>query len=213
MQRSRHPTPIAAVSATITVAADVTITVAALAATAVAAHVTSTVAAIITAMAGAGECSLLLPALPWRRAGWRRRQLAAIVLSVSGLGLACQGDFTRPAFDNPNDPEVGELPPTPVIIAIVDGDCVEGQASFDITWSISNETGIEEYQLYRSSSELSDPGELILHVPAGTMQVNDADGIEVGATYYYRVRAVDEAGLVSLRSASGSATAQCTETS
>lgn len=115
----------------------------------------------------------------------------------------CQGDFTRPALANPNDPEVGQLPLAPVLERVCLSDCDgEGQSPrLEVTWSVDSEAGIVEYQLFRSTSADIDPGDLVLHVPAGNRSVLDSGGLVENQTYVYRVRAVDEAGRLSLRSA------------
>jgi hypothetical protein len=129
------------------------------------------------------------------------------LVAAALLLLACQDDFERPAFDNPNDPANGNLPPTPVI-EVHEGTCVGGP-DLRIDWQVSSEAGISEYQVFRSESAAVDPGELILHVPVGTREVTDSDGLIEGQSYTYRVRAIGTDGLIGLRSDAVSATVIC----
>ncbi len=118
------------------------------------------------------------------------------------LITACQGDFSRPALDHPNDAANGQLPPTPTMTAVqsVEHQCDSEPPAMQLSWTIDSEHGIAEYQLFRSSSAALDPGDLILHVPAGILEVSD-DTVEEGRRYFYRVRAVDTDGRLGWRSA------------
>ena len=146
-------------------------------------------------------------------AGLALTVLSLAVLSLTVLSLTgCQGDFARPTYDNPNDPAGGELPPTPSVVTVaVDCDTTATPpllVGLDVTWTIDGESGIAEYQLFRSSSPAVDPGELILHVPAGTLTARD-ETVEEGVEYLYRVRAVDTDGRLGQRSAPRGAEASC----
>jgi hypothetical protein len=76
-----------------------------------------------------------------------------------------------------------------------------------VEWTIADESSILEYQVFRTPFADTDPGDLILHVPAGSLSVIDDSGLTAGRVYHYRVRAVDDDGRVGLRSSSGSSTA------
>jgi hypothetical protein len=149
--------------------------------------------------------------------------LLASLLVAAGL-VACQGDFSRPALDNPNDPASGQLPPTPTVTAsaVCEEDSILETVTVEvpppdpgtyelvtvtasrlvratIAWSISSEVGITEYQVFRATSEAEAPGTLILHAPPGVGSIVDSVDLDTIA-YDYRVRSVDDDGRLSLLS-------------
>jgi len=128
------------------------------------------------------------------------RRLAVACLAIAALG--CEGDFDRPDLDAPGDPASGLLPPTPTL-RVNSPSCVDGAPRMIVEWDISSEVGVVEYEIFRSNSADTDPGDLLYHVPAGIDRITDTNVVE-NALYFYRVRARDGDGRVGLRSSVGS---------
>lgn len=149
-------------------------------------------------------------------------RLVAVAASIAVALAACQGSFDAPEFDNPRDPANGQLPLTPEVDAAPclglgcnSSSCGPAACPPEIivTWTIDGDgSGLGGFQIYRAATRDEDPGTVIGSVGESERCLVDGNlpgvpGPTAGATYWYRVRALSNTGVPSLRSAPDSVVA------
>src|SRR2546428_3534049 len=84
-----------------------------------------------------------------------------------------------------------------------------------LTWTASSDNGgypITGYKVYKGTTSGGEGGTAIETTPGSTLSWTDGNGLTCGQTYYYKVTAVNSAGVTSAISNEASATSTCTST-